>query len=110
MNNNNNNIVYLQEIIEHVLDGYDSLHGCIIILTTNHKEYLDNALIRPGRIDMHYLFDKLDSDDIKNTVEKFTGFDIDVKKNITMTSSKLINQILLPNKNNKQNIETLVNK
>lgn len=99
----------MSELME-VLDGYDSLHGCIIILTTNHKEYLDNALIRPGRIDMHYLFDKLDSDDIKNTVEKFTGFDIDVKKNITMTSSKLINQILLPNKNNKQNIETLVNK
>lgn len=33
------------------LDGLISIHGRIIIMTTNHIEKLDAALIRPGRID-----------------------------------------------------------
>ena len=32
------------------LDGLLELHGVIIVLTTNHPENLDPALIRPGRI------------------------------------------------------------
>ncbi len=91
-----------------ILDGYDSLHGCIIILTTNHKEYLDPALIRPGRVDMHYFFGLLTEPDIKSTIKRFTGFDINVPK-MEMTSSKLINQILLPNRKDKSEIIKLVN-
>lgn len=33
------------------LDGIISIHGRIIIMTTNHPEKLDDAFIRPGRID-----------------------------------------------------------
>lgn len=33
------------------LDGVRSQEGRIIIMTTNHKERLDPALLRPGRID-----------------------------------------------------------
>jgi hypothetical protein len=37
------------------LDGVHELNGCFVILTTNHKEKLDPALIRPGRMtyDLH---------------------------------------------------------
>lgn len=35
-----------------VLDGVTSPHGLIVIMTTNHIEKLDDAIIRPGRIDM----------------------------------------------------------
>ncbi len=35
-----------------VLDGLLSPYGAIFILTTNHKENLDAALIRPGRVDL----------------------------------------------------------
>jgi mitochondrial chaperone BCS1 len=35
-----------------VLDGLLSPNGAIFILTTNHREHLDPALIRKGRIDM----------------------------------------------------------
>ncbi|XWS11627.1 hypothetical protein CRYUN_Cryun37aG0014800 [Craigia yunnanensis] len=37
------------------IDGLWSCCGeeCIIIFTTNHKEQLDPALLRPGRMDMH---------------------------------------------------------
>lgn len=34
------------------LDGVGSQEGRIVIMTTNHLERLDSALIRPGRVDM----------------------------------------------------------
>jgi len=34
------------------LDGIRSKDGTITIMTTNHKEKLDPALIRPGRCDV----------------------------------------------------------
>jgi SpoVK/Ycf46/Vps4 family AAA+-type ATPase len=43
-----------------------STHGRILIMTTNHPKVLDEALIRPGRIDCKYLFDNCDSNQIKN--------------------------------------------
>ncbi len=91
-----------------LLDGYDTFHGCIIIATTNHKEYLEEALIRPGRIDMHYYFGPLKSNDIKTTIKEFTNFDINVPSSKEMTSSELINQVLLPNRNDKCSIEKLI--
>lgn len=39
------------------LDGVAAQEGSIIIITTNHKNRLDPALIRPGRIDMEFHFD-----------------------------------------------------
>ncbi len=36
------------------LDGVAAQEGRIVFLTTNHKELLDPALIRPGRIDVTY--------------------------------------------------------
>lgn len=38
------------------LDGVGSCSGSIFILTTNHRERLDPALIRNGRVDMHVEF------------------------------------------------------
>ncbi|KAJ8106151.1 hypothetical protein ONZ43_g7159 [Nemania bipapillata] len=35
-----------------ILDGVASQEGRILIMTTNHVEKLDKALIRPGRVDM----------------------------------------------------------
>ncbi|KAJ3035217.1 hypothetical protein HK097_004262, partial [Rhizophlyctis rosea] len=35
------------------LDGHTLAEGTIIIMTSNHPEVLDPALIRPGRIDLH---------------------------------------------------------
>ena len=87
-----------------ILDGYDSLHGCIVILTTNHIEHLDPALIRPGRVDLHFHLDKLNFLDIQKTIKRFTGFDIPVVENLKITSSVLLNQILLPHRDNRERI------
>jgi len=38
------------------LDGVDSANGQIIFMTTNFREKLDTALVRPGRVDLHVHF------------------------------------------------------
>ena len=45
-----------------ILDGVASQEGRILIMTTNHIEKLDEALIRPGRVDMTIKFDLANSD------------------------------------------------
>ncbi len=53
------------------IDGVFSTHGRILAMTTNHPEVLDEALIRPGRIDCKFLFDNCDSSQIKDLFEMF---------------------------------------
>ncbi|CAK7238980.1 MAG: hypothetical protein STHCBS139747_000401 [Sporothrix thermara] len=43
-----------------ILDGVASQEGRILIMTTNHVEKLDKALIRPGRVDLQVKFDRAD--------------------------------------------------
>ncbi|KAI1192946.1 BCS1 N terminal-domain-containing protein [Nemania serpens] len=50
-NTNTNNRLSLSGLLN-ILDGVASQEGRILIMTTNHVEQLDKALIRPGRIDM----------------------------------------------------------
>lgn len=42
------------------LDGVVELHGSILILTTNHVEKLDPALIRPGRMNISLHLDRME--------------------------------------------------
>ncbi|KAK1722911.1 mitochondrial chaperone bcs1 [Colletotrichum acutatum] len=48
-----------------VLDGVASQEGRILIMTTNHREHLDDALIRPGRVDKKVEFQLADADVIR---------------------------------------------
>lgn len=50
-----NDELTLAEILT-VLDGTMEVPGRIVIMTTNHPEVLDRALIRPGRIDVQVNF------------------------------------------------------
>ncbi|KAE9565851.1 hypothetical protein CGMCC3_g17969 [Colletotrichum fructicola] len=45
-----------------VLDGVASQDGRVLIITTNHIEHLDNALIRPGRVDKKIEFELADAE------------------------------------------------
>lgn len=45
-----------------ILDGVASQEGRILIMTTNHLEKLDKALIRPGRVDMTVKFGLADTE------------------------------------------------
>lgn len=53
------------------LDGIASPSAQIIILTTNHPERLDPALIRAGRVDMHVRFTKAAKEQCKNMFLNF---------------------------------------
>ncbi|PQE23524.1 mitochondrial chaperone bcs1 protein [Rutstroemia sp. NJR-2017a BVV2] len=48
-----------------VIDGVASQEGRILIMTTNHIEKLDEALIRPGRVDMSIHFDLASRENIE---------------------------------------------
>jgi chaperone BCS1 len=43
------------------IDGIPAPEGRYLLMTTNHKEVLDPALIRSGRVDIHAPIDKLDA-------------------------------------------------
>lgn len=47
------------------IDGIMSTHGRILIITTNYPEKLDFALIRPGRVNKRYHFEKCNKEQIK---------------------------------------------
>ncbi len=59
-----------------VIDGLVEAPGRIIIFTTNHKEHLDPALLRPGRIDMQIEFKKLRRTHIAEIYKKWYGYPI----------------------------------
>ena len=58
------------------LDGVFSHEGRVLIMTTNHPEVLDEALIRPGRVDRKFRFTECDHNMIKKLYKNFFGKDI----------------------------------
>ncbi|KAJ5159050.1 ATPase AAA-type core [Penicillium coprophilum] len=53
------------------LDGVAAQEGRILIMTTNHLEKLDAALIRPGRVDKRYHFGFVNTESIKELFHLF---------------------------------------
>lgn len=66
-NNSNNNAFRLSlSGLLNILDGVASQEGRVLIMTTNHIDKLDKALIRPGRVDMIVKFGKADASMIES--------------------------------------------
>jgi SpoVK/Ycf46/Vps4 family AAA+-type ATPase len=65
-----NDELTLMEILT-ILDGTMETPGRIIIMTSNHPEQLDKALIRPGRIDVHAHLGYADREQIKEMYEGY---------------------------------------
>lgn len=55
------------------LDGVTTPDGRILIMTTNFPEKLDPALVRPGRADVHYIFDYLGPSEQGRLAELYYG-------------------------------------
>src|SRR5260370_20205053 len=53
------------------LDGVASPEGRVIVMTTNHMERLDPALIRPGRADVKLYFGNATADQARRLFERF---------------------------------------
>jgi DNA polymerase III delta prime subunit len=69
-NNDNKEEITLAFILN-LLDGILETPGRIVILTSNHPEKLDEALVRPGRIDIDIHFDRCSKETVLELVEKF---------------------------------------
>lgn len=57
------------------IDGVATPHGLVVVMTTNNRQVLDEALIRPGRVDLEMLIDYVDSDQITRIMQEFVGID-----------------------------------
>lgn len=104
--NDNNNLSYFLNII----DGLNECSGRIIIMTTNKIDYLDKALIRPGRIDIKLEFKKCTKNDIYEMIKIFWKDEFkysfeEIKDDIDnkYTSAEIIN--IFRTTNNFENIK-----
>jgi chaperone BCS1 len=101
--NDNDDKLTLGAILE-VIDGLIECPGRVIIMTTNHKEHLDSALLRPGRIDMEINFKRLRHSHITEIFKKWYGYCIsyeDIRKipDYKYTQAE-ISQLLFKHKDN----------
>ena len=90
--NNNNNL----SILLNILDGTIENPGRICIMTTNYKNHLDKALLRPGRIDYQINFTKCDNDMLYNIINNIFKNNFDKKLineyvNFTISPSEINN-------------------
>lgn len=90
-----------------LLDGLVETPGRILIITTNHPDELDQALIRPGRIDMNIKFKKASKHDIASMYEMWfnntlSSFELESLDNYRFTHAELC-QIFFNNLTNPQN-------
>ena len=90
-----------------LLDGILETPGRILIITSNYPDRLDDALIRPGRIDLNVRVGHCDIDMINQMFQFFyensyftVGNDFRFKKKITPAE---LNKIMLDNFNNIDN-------
>ena len=56
------------------LDGFTAPHGMITIMTTNHREELDAALLRPGRVDVELEIGAVDTPQVERLCKRFIGY------------------------------------
>ncbi|KAK5191673.1 hypothetical protein LTR99_008600 [Exophiala xenobiotica] len=60
------------------IDGVSSPEGHILILSTNYPDNLDDALIRPGRVDIHVEFEYATKEQIHDMfIRMYTPYDSD---------------------------------
>ncbi|SNW62725.1 ATPase AAA, partial [Orpheovirus IHUMI-LCC2] len=64
-----------------ILDAYEYLHKCVIIMTTNYINNIDPALIRPGRIDCKVEFKKASTKMIHDVIKLY----LDVECNVDLS-------------------------
>ena len=94
----------LSDLLE-ALDGVLEMNGRMLIMTTNHLEKLDPALIRPGRVDTSLEFKRCNQEVIAEFFATFFGKDscLDMKnvKDGVWTPAEIV-QICVNHRNDYQ--------
>jgi mitochondrial chaperone BCS1 len=70
-----------------VLDGVVDTPGRIVIMTSNHPEHLDPALIRPGRIDKKLMLGYMQSEDIIQMLEHYFQITLTAGEKLRITNA-----------------------
>ena len=70
------------------LDGVSECEGRIMIMTSNKPEKLDEALIRPGRIDKKFMFDLCTREQISDMFRLFFNTECDIDMLNTIEDKK----------------------
>ncbi|MCK5294657.1 MAG: AAA family ATPase, partial [Arcobacteraceae bacterium] len=86
----NGNSYLINELLTQI-DGFSTNENIFIIAATNHKENLDPALLRAGRLELHIEVPTLDKNArrffVKRILEKPCETNIDIEKLVTYTSN-----------------------
>ena len=80
-----------------ILDGYNYFDDTIIIMTTNHIDKIDSAVIRPGRIDHRVEYTYVDRDQLTDIFRVFyPSYQLECPQTLPeMTTSHAINNVIL---------------
>lgn len=80
--------------ILNAIDGVATPHGLVVVMTTNKREVLDEALIRPGRVDCEMEIGYVTDDQVREIFRTFLGIDIvwDVRNDVS--SATVVGEIL----------------
>jgi hypothetical protein len=71
-NDEHKNMVTFSGILNN-LDGITTQDGFLCFITTNYKNLLDSALIRPGRVDKQLRFDTATKEQLQDMFTRFMG-------------------------------------
>lgn len=74
------------------LDGFITPHGLITIMTTNDREVLDPALVRPGRVDFEWVSHVMTSEQAVRLARYF-GYEIDGDEWAGSLSAELVGHL-----------------
>ena len=76
-----------------IIDGIISLDGIMIIFTSNHPDKIDQALLRPGRVDFKYEFKKANKEIISQMMQLKYNVTEEQVKELKTDSNKSIEDI-----------------
>jgi len=82
-----------------LMEGILEMDGRILVMTTNHIDKIDPALIRPGRIDQKIKFTLLESEHINEMIKFYVPdwVNVDLKHDLKISHAQLMNIIINAN-------------
>jgi mitochondrial chaperone BCS1 len=86
-NRNDGKIPLTLSGVLNAFDGVAASEGRILVMTSNHCENLDTALLRPGRVDMKIEFTHPDDDEIRRLFQAMYCADGALSENSTIKDS-----------------------
>lgn len=88
------------------IDGVYATDDRILIMTTNYVEQLDDAVIRPGRVDMHIEFSKISNAEVNKMIDYFYEKSIKIPSTPIKIVPAELQQKLIENPDDSKNVIT----